>query len=122
MTRTAILALASLFVSAPAFAWSVPLTQSGVTAEPGPHNAGDPIPCTVDNGWGQTFSGTVTTVNGELHCTGMAAPDDEDDIATAVREYLGEVTVDFDDEGGAELFDNRQIDDLLTSIGGRTRF
>ncbi len=74
----------------------------------------------VDNGWGQTFSGTVTTVNGELHCTGMAAPDDEDDeddIATAAREFLGEVTVAFDDEGGAELLDNRQIDDLLTSIG-----
>jgi len=99
MTRTALLTVASLFLSTSAFAWSVPLIDSGVTVEPGLHDAGDPIPCTVDNGWGQTFQGTVTTVDGELHCSGLAAPADDEEIDAAVRERTSDAYAEFSEDG-----------------------
>jgi len=123
MTRIALLAATSLLFSAPAFAWTVPLSDSGVTADPGPHDAGDPIPCTVDNGWGQTFQGTVTTIDGELHCSGLAAPDDDEEIETAVRERTADVYAVFSEDGleveivFADLEDGGD-DDLIKNLGG----
>lgn len=92
-------ALATLFISSNAFAWSVPLHNASY--DPGPHPAGQTIDCTYTNDDGQVFNGTITSdPNGGFSCSGFAVQDDDDTIAAeaalAERESPG---------GGCEVLD-----------------
>lgn len=80
-------ALATLFVSSTAFAWSVPIHKCSFPSTPTP--VGNPIPCSYTNQDGQTFNGVVTTSsNGEVLCTGLLAPTPDDTTEAASFEEL----------------------------------
>jgi len=79
MNTRNILLFAGLLMSSNAFAWSVPIHLADFN--PGPHTAGDPIPCSYTNDDGQTFNGTVTSGPEGVMCSGFAEPPTDDTIA-----------------------------------------
>ncbi|TNE91798.1 MAG: hypothetical protein EP330_04155 [Deltaproteobacteria bacterium] len=120
LSRFALIAALSL-ASTTAFAFTVPLSSSRASADPGPHPAGQPIPCTATDGWGNTYSGTVVTIEGTMYCTGMVAPADDDAIDAAPYELTREVFAEWSDDESEVLLvnaENNEVDDLLKNLGG----
>jgi hypothetical protein len=84
MSRALTLLLASLAFSSAAFAWQVPIHKCSFPDEPGPA----PIPCSYSND-GQSWSGTVTSSSSGIVCSGLDAPDQEEEALVAALEDLG---------------------------------
>jgi hypothetical protein len=77
-----IAALTTFLISSTALAWSVPIHKCTFPRTPTP--VGQPIPCSYTNPDGQTFNGVVTTTsNGEVMCTGLLAPTQDDEAEAA---------------------------------------
>ncbi|HLT38486.1 MAG TPA: hypothetical protein VK034_19500 [Enhygromyxa sp.] len=86
-TLTVVAALSTMLVSSTAFAWAVPIHKCTFPKDPTP--VGQPIPCSFTNEDGITFNGVVTvTGNGEVLCTGLAAPTPRDPTEAASIEKL----------------------------------
>ena len=113
MLRLSPLPLLALLAAGPAHAWQVPLYQTSY--DPGPHQPGEPIPCTFTNDDGQSFTGTITSDgSGGLVCSGIAEPTQDAAIEASLSEQG--LTVEGDCTVVAEGSASLDADPALTRV------